>query len=101
MRIYSVKNCEFTGRLKHGDLIKKLNDLNEAARVKALKIAANSDASSNASLNKIFDNPEHLTPKDHSKINALGTASGSGTYSTVGSAFTESSDTWSIYSLLS
>lgn len=101
MRIYSVQNVEFTGRLKHGDLLKKLNYLNQAAKEKAIKIGTNTANSSNISLNKTFNDAEDFTPQDWAKVCATGSGLGSSTISGRAATITEGLNTWSIYSIFS
>ena len=99
MRIPEVKNVSFSGRLKHGDLLKKLNSLNEAAKLKGAQIYHKSDVSAEASLYKIFDNPDHLTSKDNSKILASGSSGATSILGSSSSSFAESMDTWSVFSI--
>ena len=101
MRIYSVQNVEFSGRLKHGDLLKKLNQLNEIAKIKAQKLCADTDNSLNASLYKIFDNPDNLTPKDNSKTLSTATSTVTVPVTSKALSITDNSGTWSIFSTLS
>lgn len=101
MRISNIQNYEFTGKLKRGDLIKKLNQLNEAAKVKATNLAAKSDVTAEETIYKIFDNPDKLTPKDYAKISTTASSTGTGIASSIGLTTTNNSGTWSIYSTLS
>ena len=100
MKVYSIGKTEFTGRLKHGDLLKKLNELNQAASTKASKLMTNSNNSSNASLNKVLDNPENPTLKDRITISTSGSSTAMGTYSSGLLTTTNAADTWSIFSTI-
>ena len=85
MRIYEINSIEFSGRLKRGDIIKKLNKLNETAKINAKKLKMQCDKSSNACFDKIFDDSEHFTSKDYAKMIGMGCGSGTGTLSSVSS----------------
>ena len=101
MRVSEINSLNFSGRLKRGDILKKLNSLNEAAKVKGIEIYNKSDAKAEASLYKIFDNPDHLTPKDNSKILASGSSGASSVLGSGTSSLASSYDTWSVFSIFS
>jgi len=101
MRIYSVQSTEFTGKLKQGDLLKKLNHLNEVAKIKGKNLTVGTNASSDASLYKFLDNPEEPTFKDDLKIFGSATSTVTGSTTSRALSITDASGTWSIYSLLS
>ena len=94
MKIYEVCNIHFNGRIKSGDLNKSLKSGYNKLKSSMEKL----DAKSENMIDKIFENPDNPTFKDHLKITSTASSTSTGCLASSGAITTTKADLWSVYS---
>lgn len=94
MKVCTVDNIHFNGRIKSGDLNRALSTGYKRAKASI----ENFDANTERIINKTFDNPENPTLKDYLKMTVTASSSGVGSTASSGLTTTTKADLWSVFS---
>ena len=100
MRISKIQCISCTGRIKTGDIKRKLVDLSNKFDQSLSKVEAKSEVAMNSTINKLFEDPENLKAIDYTKITAIDTSVLTSTTGTVGGALTSYSNSGPLLSTI-
>ena len=100
MMIKGICNIGFCGKIKSGDIGRKVKIAAKNIEKTFEKIDAKTTQKSDEFLGKVFDNPDNPTFKDYTKMCTTATTSAGSVSTSVGQTVTTHADTWAAYSTI-
>ncbi len=100
MMIKGIQNISFGGKIKSGDIVRKVKAAAKKVEKTLDTIETKTTQKSDEFLGKAFDNPDNPTFKDYIKMSTAATTSAGSTTTSIGQTVTTHADSWSVYSTI-